>query len=237
MTRLRRVACFLLAAAALPLAWASRIQAAPENLSDLLGGGVFHSGDLVFSNFQYSPMGRMTPVQLLVVTEEVDEHGAAGIRISQPLFSLIDGESADGVISFVVSTDGPPIIGAHLSGLPRVNDEKATGISQAIEEINGGALPALEIFARRDQGSLVERFDDGEPLPPVNLLEVTTRIHGVVSGGDTVSASLQYVDEFFAIGPEPSGLILFVLGALGVMGGGLRGRRGADRVEGKAGKN
>ena len=207
-----RLAITLVALAVASAASAGQI-ALPTTLDKLLPVGDFAVvGDLVFDEFAYSWGGNMPdPVQISVVAIN------NGIEFVGPFLDLPGGEgngASDARILYTVT--GPGISQVSLSANPDLLG--ATGNASITEDflnipdikLNSFDKPSEGIFKSFDSAGLGGTFDRVEVRKDILLF----------TDDDIISATLSSVRQEFT--PEPSSLMLSVLGLLGFA---LRRRR------------
>jgi hypothetical protein len=206
---------WLIAAALLVVPWTGTASAAIVPLSDLLGGGTIQSGDKIFSDFTYTPIGDMPPANVVNVETIQDASGDYGIRIQGGFIDHVGGGASDAVITFNVSVpvnvnlgitgvtmsanpavfNGPGMASVTETFLPLVTDDKLV-----VYDFGGGDDKLLDQITF---GQVYQTL----PVQKDIILHAT---------GNTGAVTMSFLDQTFSQIPEPSSLVLALGGLLGL---------------------
>jgi len=182
-------------------------------LSELISSeGTIESGDIDFSNFGYAATGDMPSSDRVNVIPLLDDDGNYGIRFQGGFVDLPGKGASDALISYDVTVTAPDLTlsGAHLSGNIVEND----GSGSVTETF-------LPIFDLTDEVLRIptgdNRLSDGIMFPETvayTELRVQKNILMIATGEDQVDMS--FVDQSFAQVPEPTGVVLLMLGLFSI---------------------
>jgi len=188
-SRARVRALPMLAAAVLLLA-AAPARAASTTLDSLLGGDVFTSGDLMFSNFAYSP-NTNAPAAAGITVLAVDR----GIKFAVPLLQVGPG-NIDFDITYDVMGAGP----LSPATLTSIGHGSGGGFVTIIENINhGNTLVASLNNHFINSGGW--NFDQAN-LPPLAKLTVSTDVG--LAGGNGVATLSDWTQRFGPVSAIPT---------------------------------
>jgi hypothetical protein len=197
-------------ALALAVALGSARGADALTLADLDAGDSFAAGTLTFSDFDVVVAGDLS----IDLADYAVQVLGDGFRIAGPLTSAL-GDSGTMIVSYQVSAGGPLIEGASLLA-PAVTIGPGS-LAWAAEAVLGPALDVLGTLLAFDFGPVSDP-DDSLSFAPVSLLSVIKVIH-VDSG---LVSALPFVEQRFAVVPEPMTLLLLAGGLAGLA---IAGRR------------
>jgi hypothetical protein len=189
-------------------------QAAQIQLSDLLNGGTFTTGDKVFSNFTYVPNGDAPPAELVKVTDE--GIAANGIRFVGPFIDYPGGTASDALITFdvaVVEGSNMAISEVHLAANPAVLE--GPGLANVTEtllpDITTDKLVMWDLGPGKSQ-----QLSDTIVLPHTYKQLSIQKDIILHATGDTAAVTLSFVDQVFTQVPEPASLTLLAMGLFAI---------------------
>ena len=177
-------------------------------------------GDKEFTDFNYFATGDMPSAEGVNVIPIQDMMGNFGIRFQGAFNDLPGNGPSDSLVTYTVSVaDGFPfmISDAHLAGNPNVASD---GI---------GLANVVETFQPTFQGVDISIFDNGASQVQEDWIIFDTQVvtlpvqkNILMNAGTSSGASISFIDQTFSqVVPEPSSLLLILLGSVAL----IRGRR------------
>ena len=190
--------------------------AASIPLSDLINGQTIESGDKVFSDFTYTPTGDMPPSAASIVVQDIqDAAGDYGVRFVGGFLDQPGGGSSDALITFNVSVapgSSMEINGAKLAANPAVF--AGTGLASVTEtfvpEVVDDKLVVYDFGGGDDLLLATTTFNQTFQTLPVQKDII---MHATSESG---AVTMSFIDQTFSQVPEPSSLILLLLGLFGI---------------------
>jgi hypothetical protein len=198
-------------------------------LSDLIAGtnGIdgITVGDKQMNGFVYSPIGDMPPATSVEVLGYQDPSGNWGLSFQGTFMDLPGGGVSDAMIRFVVNIDpnflrqGYRITDAHLN-LNGVGVGTPDSGFFVDESFAPDSSQTLSTFKSTFAGGTTKLTDSTIFNPPLTTLHVTKDIMAIASSASGQPARASVIDQSFSqtIVPEPTSLILALVGLIGFLG-------------------
>jgi hypothetical protein len=182
-----------------------------DNGSTYFGGGYScQIGDLLFSNFSYTPSGT-NPIGASQITVDTVTNDGIGLSFHAP-WTAAAGMTTDGTIDFTVTVLGGGDVLEDF-GLAQTSGVSGDG-SASVAEDGCGPAPCLatggSIYVLTFQDSGARSAQGETTFSPVSSVDVEKDIS---VNGNTGFATLSVVQDTFSQCPEPV--------SMGLMGGGL----------------
>jgi hypothetical protein len=182
-----------------------------DNGTTYFGGGYSCTiGDLLFSNFSYTPSGT-NPISAGQITVNAVTNDGIGLAFHAP-WSAAAGMTTDGTIDFEVTVLGGGSVLEDF-GLAQTSGVSGDG-SASVAENGCGPAPCLatggSIYVLTFQDSGARSAQGETTFSPVNSVEVEKDIS---VNGNSGFATISVVQDTFSQVPEPL--------SMGLMGGGL----------------
>jgi hypothetical protein len=180
-------------------------------LGQLVGGASFSTDSLTFENFQASAAGSADPTFDDYAVQVLPD----GFRISGPVSATL-GQTGTLLLSYDVTTAGPGIRGASLysSGVAVGTGSEAL-VAESLSGSGNALLGTLVVYNVAGVGAVPLA---SASFGPVSELAVAKTLQ-VKSG---VFAAVPFIDQRFALVPEPMTFLLLGAGMVGLF---LSGRR------------
>lgn len=191
----------------------------PVSLDTLLGGGEVLSGDFVFNKFSYAATEDMPDADAVNVIPIMDEDGSYGLRFQGGFIDLPGGSPSDALITFSANVSSPEmeIIDVDLVANLNLNGPGFAEVTETfLPEI---PMMTLNVFDSGTQKSLVDSANLAVlRTTPLKTLQVQKDI-SLRSAEGGIAATVSFVDQTFAMVPEPSSVCLIFVGVLALFAG------------------
>jgi len=196
-------------------------------LQDLITtGGSLTVGNLVFSQFGYTPNSGDAPLASNISVGQIppsgtDAFGNFGIRFGLAGFDTPNTVATDFLITYTVTAPSALLRDVHLvsnlsiAGTPAAGDNPfgnivetvRTPTNQQVAQITNSATPT---------SSTLSSLATFNPVGPYTTIFVTKDVQLFSTPG--AISTVSFIDQAFSQVPEPGSLMLLGLGGLGLMG-------------------
>jgi len=196
-------------------------------LQDLITtGGSLTVGNLVFSQFGYTPNSGDAPLASNISVGQIppagtDSFGNFGIRFGLAGFDTPNTTATDFLITYTVTAPSALLRDVHLlsnlsiAGTPAAGDSPFGNIVETVRAAGNQQVAQLSNGVTATSSSL-SSLATFSPEGPFTTIFVTKDVQLFSTPGAITTVS--FIDQAFSQVPEPGSLMLLGLGGLGLMG-------------------
>jgi len=196
-------------------------------LQDLITtGGTLTVGNLVFSQFGYTPNSGDTPLASAISVGQIppagtDAGGNFGLRFGLAGFDTPGGPATDFLITYTVTAPSALLRDIHLNsnlsiaGTPAPGDSPFGHIVETIRTSGDQQVAQINNSVTATSSSL-SAGATFNPAGPYTTLFVSKDV--LLSSTPGAITTVSFIDQSFSQVPEPGSLLLLGLGGLGLMG-------------------